>query len=285
MRALVSCPGTCGELYQGWLGGICSLISCPIDRTTYMEVEVNPGTGDISVPEGMDKTGDVLGLASKLWRCRHLDVSVRSFRRLPVSRGYASSTADMISALYGLAVCIDRIVSPEEVTEMAVAIEPSDGIAWSDLVLLDHRSLSNYTVISEVPPLKVVLFDPEEEVDTVEFNRRVHPLEGVDYDGILHDLIGALMREDWIALGRAVTASARANQGVLFKPCLEELIEVALSDGALGVTVAHSGSICGVLYPPDVDLRWAELPWPDEVGSPRLAKMVPGGVHVLEVAG
>lgn len=261
------------------------MISCPIDRTTCLDVDVNPGTGEISVPEGMDKTGDVLRLALNLWRCRHLDVSVRSSSRLPVSRGYASSTADMISALYGLAACIDRTVSPEEVTEMAVAIEPSDGIAWPELVLLDHRSFSDYTVISEVPPLKVVLFDPEEEVDTVEFNRRAHPVEGVDYDGILHDLIGALMRDDWIALGRAVTASARANQGVLFKPCLEELIDVALSDGALGVTVAHSGSICGVLYPPDADPRWAELPWPDEVGSPRLAKMVPGGVHVLEVAG
>ena len=57
-------------------------------------------------------------------------------------------------------------------------------------------------------------------------------------------------KADPALIGRGATLSALTNQGLLHKPCLEELIDYALSHGAYGVNVAHSGTVAGVLVPP-----------------------------------
>ena len=43
--------------------------------------------------------------------------------------------------------------------------------------------------------------------------------------------------------------SARANQAILFKPELETVIEIGESHGAAGVTIAHSGTVIGIMLP------------------------------------
>ena len=49
-------------------------------------------------------------------------------------------------------------------------------------------------------------------------------------------------------LGQAATASARLNQVHLPKEGLDEFIALAKGKGALGVNVAHSGTVVGVLW-------------------------------------
>ena len=48
-------------------------------------------------------------------------------------------------------------------------------------------------------------------------------------------------------LGRGATISAEANQRVLHKPQLPDVLRFAQSLDAAGVTVGHSGTIIGVL--------------------------------------
>ena len=95
-------------------------------------------------------------------------------------------------------------------------------------------------------------------------------------------LSDAVSMEQQIA--EAATRSAQANQMALPKPCFEELLNHALSRGALGLNTAHSGTVYGVLWP-------ADMPWGDvdmyaremAVCMPQLdylmyAQMISGGI-------
>ena len=57
----------------------------------------------------------------------------------------------------------------------------------------------------------------------------------------------AIKQNDIGLLAKVCTASAFANQKLLYKPYLEELFDIAMDCGALGINVAHSGSVSGVL--------------------------------------
>lgn len=283
MRAVTCCPGTCGELFQGWPGGVCQLVSCPVGLWSRVEVSVVPGDGGIHISSSMSKTERALKAALELWGEKYVDVSISRDSQLVRSRGYASSTADILASLYGLAVCLGRPLPPEEATEIAVSVEPSDGLAWEGVVLMDHRGFSRYRQLGPVPDLFLGVFDPGGEVDTLEFNSKVSRPPLCDYDRILFDLEMGLSSGDWSRLGKASTESALANQSILFKGNLELIISSAFSNGALGIVTAHSGTVSGAIFLRDSLLNRKSFAWPPEIGEPFYVPMVPGGVRILEV--
>jgi hypothetical protein len=56
--------------------------------------------------------------------------------------------------------------------------------------------------------------------------------------------------EDLTLLGRAATESARMNQKYLRLEGFPQVEKIAESSGALGVQIAHSGSVVGLMFPP-----------------------------------
>ena len=52
-------------------------------------------------------------------------------------------------------------------------------------------------------------------------------------------------------LGEAATISAKINQKYLKKPKFEELLEIKNKSGALGLQIAHSGTLAGLIFSPD----------------------------------
>ena len=52
-------------------------------------------------------------------------------------------------------------------------------------------------------------------------------------------------------VGRGATLSAMAYQAVLPKPQLPEVLSIAEACGAVGVNVAHSGTVIGLLFAQD----------------------------------
>ena len=61
----------------------------------------------------------------------------------------------------------------------------------------------------------------------------------------------AIEQADIQLLGEACTQSARIHQRILHKPELPGLIEIADETGGAGVSVAHSGTVVGLLFSPD----------------------------------
>ena len=285
-RVAASFPGTCGELFQGTLDGVPCLVSCPVDRFARLELTLESGEG-LSVPPSMSKTRRALELALAR-RPLSGALRVRRFESLPEGKGYASSTADILAALYGLAQLADVPLPPEEASGIALAVEPTDSIAWPGLALLDHREGRIMRFLGPPPDLAVLVVDEGGVVDTEEFNRR-------DNNAVLASLASAhgeafsllkdgVERGDPASIGEAATISAEACRRVLEKPLLERCRALARSLGGYGVCVAHSGTLYGILLPAaalgerkhvETDAARA-LP---EAAEIRLHALVPGGAR------
>ena len=120
---------------------------------------------------------------------------------------------------------------------------------FSRAVLFAHREgivLEDYA--QHLPKLEVIGVDTSEDsyVDTLE-----HPPARYSWRQLqsFRTLTGALRRAirlgDIRLLGRVATASAVINEHFLPKPRFKEVLRTVESLGALGVAVAHSGTVPG----------------------------------------
>lgn len=230
------------------------LVSCPIDLFSSVTVELTEGEGVIA-PDDIPKAETALRAAMRHFGLNGVGVRLTVASPLPRGKGMGSSTADVAGAVYALAEALGWSVHPDVVGRLAVAVEPTNSSLFPDLALFDHRHGSLCQAIGPPPPADVLVLDCGGEVDTVAYNR-------VDRTSILRELEPlaarslALVREgvsrgDLGLIGEGATLSALAHQRVLPKAPLPEAIALGTELGAAGVSVAHSGTVIGVLFPPE----------------------------------
>jgi L-threonine kinase len=173
--------------------------------------------------------------------------------RIPRGKGMASSTADVSAAIVATAGALSQEMSPEQIAEIALGIEPSDGVMFPKIVIFDHLQGRTARPLGSPPPMRVAVLDFGGEVDTLEFNNteRENALRCLQTKMTeAASLIERGIREkDYLLVGRGATISSFANQEILFKPHLDAVIEFANEVGAAGVNVAHSGTVIGLLFP------------------------------------
>ena len=145
-------------------------------------------------------------------------------------------------------------MEPWEVARIALSVEPSDSLMFPGLALFDHRSGRVYEDLGPAPPLEVVVLDFGGTVDTLAYNRRYRAdllrKMVAEHQEALAAVKEGLRRGNLADIGYGATLSARAHQRILHKPQLETVIGLAREVGALGVNVAHSGTVIGVLLDP-----------------------------------
>ena len=263
-RASATAPGTCGELAQGILDGILCMVTCPIDLYSTATVELRPGPPGISAESGIHgppdspkachavrATLDYLGASG-------MNARLSLDSRLPRGKGMASSTADVSAAIVATASATGCQLAPEQIAEIALGVEPSDGVMFPHVTVFDHREGKIARSLGPPPPMRVLILDFGGSVDTLEFNRakcdellyrlgpRMKEAVALIEEGIL--------RGDPLRIGRGATVSAQANQQVLFNPHIEPVLELSREVGAVGVNVAHSGTVIGMLFRDDASL-------------------------------
>lgn len=286
--AVARVPFTCGELLQGTDAfGRAFLVSCPIDRAAEVRATVD-GSGRTSGPPGRLKALAAARRTLAAIGCGPLGVRLEIRSDLPVGRGFATSTADVVGAIAATALALGEELAPAAIARLAVAIEPSDGTMFSGLAVFDHRTASRWEDLGPAPVLGVVVLDFGGAVDTVAHSARqtAAPPAVTALQARALDLVRRGVRTaDPAAIGAGATLSALANEAVLPKPALVETLELATRLGALGVCAAHSGTALGLLLPPDPALAARavasarrSLPglvdvWP--------ARVVDGGVRIL----
>ncbi|MDP2211052.1 MAG: hypothetical protein Q8J63_04870 [Candidatus Aquicultor sp.] len=248
MAIKVMVPGSCGELVQGTIGGVDFHVTCPIDRFSVATAKVER-PGRIIVADGLDKTAEAVRLTierSGIPAGMSIDID----SALPHSKGMASSTADIAAAVTATRLALGQAASTEELAQIALSIEPTDGIFFDGIVIYDHRKGLRLEQIGAAPPLDILVLEPPEEVDTVVFNKNKLSSESVDELLIVEALdmaVTAIKSWDIRLLGEAASMSALLNQKLLMKPVLPDVIDVCRRKGGVGVNVAHSGSVMGML--------------------------------------
>jgi L-threonine kinase len=226
------------------------LITCPVD--IYSEVTVTPGSpgptaaGDKTVA-AVRRTWERLGVAAVPFA-----VAVRS--ALPQGKGMASSSADISAACQAAALTAGRRLTADDIADIALAIEPTDGIFYPGIVMFDHIRGRTRRHLGDPPPMSILIFDAGGRVDTLEFNRRsdlaaLNAAKEREIRQAVDLLSRGLAAGDCALIGRAATISALANQAILAKPSLPAVAAIAARHGAVGVNTAHSGTVIGVLFP------------------------------------
>lgn len=249
MAIRVKAPGTCGELAQGTIDGKNFLITCPIDL--YSEVAVSPGSQ--AAGDAGEKTRAAASLTLKYLQQPETGLTINVNSALPVGKGMASSSADIAAVCQATAKCFGRLLTADEIADIALAIEPTDGVFYPGIIMFDHVHGSIRQPLGNPPAIRIAVFDAGGEVNTQSFNQRkdLAALNAAK-EGQLRQAV-ALVREglrcgDCRMIGQGATLSAVANQAILHKPDLDAVIKIAYQHGAVGVNAAHSGTVIGILF-------------------------------------
>jgi L-threonine kinase len=253
LRGTATAPGTCGELVQGTIGGEPFLITCPIDIWSEVTVELGqwcePSRDLEKSYHALQMTLDYLGQPA------YSGFILRN-SLLPESKGMASSSADIAATCLATARAFGQELRAEIIAKIATNIEPSDGIMYPGIIICNHLTGEVKECLGPAPPLKLVIADPGGTVDTIRFNHRKDlASKNLQKEPMVRqatDLVTrGLLTKDWEMLGRGASISAQANQLLLPKPHLDQWLRWAAELQALGVLVAHSGTVMGMIMHPD----------------------------------
>ncbi|MFE0020222.1 hypothetical protein [Amycolatopsis sp. NPDC059021] len=251
-----------GELLQGCFGAdrgrsVRALVTLPC-----------PGRGSVAVFQP-EEPGATAVTVVPSWRGKAAAAAELTGRRLtggPVGGrltvqsdlrpglGLGSSTSDVTAAIRAVADSLRATLADEEVAEIAVAAE---GAADSTMiarqpVLFAHREGVVLEHLPALPPLLVVGCDTAEGdggVDTL----ALPPAEYSDAEAalfpvLLDGLRTACRDQDVAAVAEIADHSGRINERFLPKRGLARIRAAAGRTGGLGVQVAHSGTIAGVIF-------------------------------------
>lgn len=250
-------PGTCGELAQGLLDGVHFHITCPIDRYATAEVALVPGSGRAYGAADCPKASTAAAITLSRGGRHDVDAVLSVASRLPRGKGMASSTADVVAAATAVAVAAGLDISIDAVADIALEVEPTDGLMYPGIAFFDHRQGKARRLIGAAPAMYVLVLDFGGVLDTLAYNATDRTAQLRRLESRWKD--AASLVETGIKTGSAeligagATISALAHQEILPKPQLDAVMRFARRAGAVGVNVAHSGTVLGVLFDGDRD--------------------------------
>ena len=249
--ATVRAPGVCGELAQGVLENISFLVTCPIDFYSRVKVEVYENGFGVQVTEDCPKTAAAVRRALAHLKRAKLSAKVQVSSPIPRSKGMGSSSADLAAAIAATGLALGEELTPDSIAQIALSIEPTDGVMMPGVALFDHRAGLIRESLGPPPPMEIVALDFGGTIDTEEFNRvdRTRAWTAVNQQSAeaLRLVRKGIEESDPALVGKGATISAQAGQHVLPKERLDDVLAFSSEVGAVGVNVGHSGTIMGVL--------------------------------------
>jgi len=274
MRTMkASCPGSCGELFQCVVDGEEFLMSYGIEKKS--QVVIGPQTGAIEEvlrPKMLQVINELTD---------QIDFGYTFHTDISVGKGYSSSTADMLSILGAYSAYKHGTVSV-----------PSDSVGFSDWTVMNPLNGAIQWQTRWKPKLYVYILEPDQMVDTTSFIRMTEsPLYPAEQSKtLLTDFKIACDKQNVELLGAAATRSALLNNKRLPKPYLNDIIDLVNKLGLLGVNIAHSGSIVGILLTEEQLMHMTELeerlshhPLASYYSLRNLSKIIYDGLQVKNV--
>lgn len=255
-------PATMGEWVQGWIGGRELLVSLVVSWRGRVELCV-PEAGDILNPCG-EKSLRAFGKAREIFAGNTSGAALGTFPEgsainvinpLPSAKGLATSTMDIAGTFAACAAHAGTALSDERLFSLCASIEPSDGIMFDGLALVDHIKGELIERLPEPPPMTLVAVIPRRTLDTNDYRHDVSALEALRGCSRNHELAYDILKRglaagDAALIASAATLSAEIQQNVRPKEEWGALMEARRLTGAIGIAAAHSGTASGLLYEP-----------------------------------
>ena len=178
-------------------------------------------------------------------------LSVRS--DIPIGHGYGSSTADVVASIRAVAAALGTRLPPSSISRLAVAAETAaDATGFETEALLfaqrEGEVLEHFG--GSLPPFILLGFkaDGSSIINTLDLPPARYDLEEIQQFRVLRGMLArAVQHQDPHLLGRAATLSACISQRHFPKPGFDLVTDIADRHEALGLQVAHSGTLYGLL--------------------------------------
>ncbi len=238
------------------------MVTCPIDLYSAATVVVREGTGRICGPRHCPKAVQAVALTLDRFGLDGLDVDLSLDSPIPRGKGMASSTADIVASVAATGAALGRATDAELEADIALMIEPSDGTMLPGIALFDHVQGQVRRSIGDPPPMSILVLEFDQGLDTVAFNSidrtETLRLRSESFRESLSLIEAGVATADTELIGRGASLSASTYQDVLAKPELPQVFALADAAGAVGVNVAHSGTVAGLLFDEDAErVEWA----------------------------
>ncbi len=183
--------------------------------------------------------------------------SLRVESNVPLRWGCGSSTTDVLATIRAVAEAFGATLEPAWVARISVASETaSDSLMFAPdraVLFAQRRGSVLLDLGGPLPPLRVLGLNTEVDrgVETLTLPPMPYsPWEVEAFGPMLGLLRRAVERQDPALLGRVATASTVITQRHRPKRFVPRLLRLAREVGALGVQVAHSGTVAGLLFDP-----------------------------------
>ena len=238
------------------------MVTCPIDLFATATVQLSEGSGHVHGPANAPKAGRAVALSLACMGRNDLDARLRLEGRIPRKKGMASSTADVAAAIKATAAALDAPLSVRQQADLALAIEPSDGVMLPGIALFDHRGGHIARTLGEPPGMRTLVLEFTDTIDTEAFNAvdrgaALRP-QAASFREALALITAGVEERNTALIGRGATMSALSYQKVLPKPQLSAVLALGRAAGAVGANVAHSGTVMGLLFTEDSErVTWA----------------------------
>ena len=261
-RGEASAPGTCGELAQGSLDGTPVMVTFPIDLFSTATVDLREGTGLVQGPAESPKASRAVELTLGLLGRNDVDAELKVQSHVPRSKGMASSSADVVAAIGATAAALGQKLPIQQQAELALAVEPSDGVMLPGIALFDYKGGQIARSLGDPPDMRVLVLEFAGVVDTEAFNAVDRDAELREQEATFREALQLITEglDNGYAelIGRGATQSALSHQTVLPKPQLPATLALGQAAGAVGVNAAHSGTVVGLLFSADAErTTWA----------------------------
>lgn len=282
-------PGSCGEFIQGVYGGEPCLVSCPVNLYSRITIQEGPAQRMLS-----DKAVRMLELifnAYGLPRAEKHRIDITLTSEIPLEKGMASSTADIAGLAAGLNAYYGLGMDSRRLSELCIAIEPTDNTMFRHLNLFNHMAGDILMDFKTELHASVLIIDFAGQINTVVFHNQREGYgvkEKAAFEEVVRQFQTGVTAGNMAAVGAACTESARLNQRILYKPHLETLITLCRRHGGYGVVGGHSGTVIGILYNPErFDYKGFMIDFINQVPEQDYEalyrrRVIPGGITVQQ---
>ncbi|MDT7543407.1 MAG: hypothetical protein QOE33_3311 [Acidobacteriota bacterium] len=261
-----------GELFQGVFQGAegrlrRGLVTLPCGIFRSEATFHTNTTGNLKIEQaGRDKSLKAVELTLAYVNKGHLGGELRLRSNIPAGWGLGSSTCDVVAAIRAVADAFEVNITPLETAALAVRAEvASDSIMFDESVVLfaqrEGHIIEDFRM--PLPDLEVLGFNTDQSglgVDTLGFSPARYTCWEIE---AFRPLVGlfrrAVQTQSAQLLGQVATASAELNQRFLPKPHFDWLRNVAERAGAVGLQVAHTGTVVGLLFDPKDSFKEAQI--------------------------
>lgn len=257
MKSYGICPASCGEFVQGMIKEKEYLSSYAIDlfsKVTLEEKTKDINIGPIKARKAIEEVFKYFNL--NLSHLENISIDIKS--NIPISKGMASSTADIGATIKATLNLIKKDLNEYEISKLATKIEPTDSIYIKENTIFNPLDGTILKKLGYFDNGKVLILEPDEKLNT-NYIRKKENYKNIKLENnkIIEKAFKLLEKgiknNNLNLIGQACTMSSIANENILNKEYLNEIINISNQYGACGVNIAHSGTVIGILLEPNMN--------------------------------